>query len=105
MACFRVAQEALTNVMRHAHAKEVWVAIGESGGEVELSVRDDGIGFDVTAVSDGPLSPSFGLIGMQERIRQMGGRLTIRSAVGCGTEVRASFPRAAVGNQAPDANA
>ena len=105
MACFRVAQEALTNVMRHAQAKEVWVVLGLKGGDVELSVRDDGIGFDAAAVSDHPSASSFGLIGMRERVRQMGGRLTIRSAVGCGTEVRARFPCAALGSQALEANA
>ena len=105
MACFRVAQEALTNVMRHAHAKQVWVALGLNAGEVQLSVRDDGEGFDVAVVSDVSRTGGFGLIGMQERVRQIGGRLAIHSAPGRGTEVRASFPCAPAGGREADANA
>ena len=105
MACFRVAQEALTNVMRHAHAKRVWVALGLNAGEVQLSVRDDGKGFDAAAVSDASPTGGFGLIGMQERVRQLGGRLAIHSAPGRGTEVRASFPFAPAGGREPAANA
>lgn len=92
MACFRVVQEALTNVMRHAHARQVWVALGVNAGEVQLSVRDDGQGFDVALASKVSPTGGFGLIGMQERVRQLGGRLAIDSAPGRGTEVRASFP-------------
>jgi PAS domain S-box-containing protein len=105
MACFRVAQEALTNVMRHAHAKQVWVALGLKAGEVQLSVRDDGDGFDVAVVSDVSRTGGFGLIGMQERVRQLGGRLAIHSAPGRGTEVRASFPCEPAGGREADANA
>ncbi len=92
MACFRVAQEALTNVMRHANAKQVRVALGLVAGEVQLSVRDNGKGFDVAVGSDVARTGGFGLIGMQERVRQLGGRLAIHSVPGRGTEVRASFP-------------
>ena len=105
MACFRVAQEALTNVMRHAHAKQVWMALKLNAGEVQLSVRDDGEGFDVAVVSDASRTGGFGLIGMQERVRQMGGQLAIHSAPGRGTEVRASFPCEPAGGREPDANA
>lgn len=104
MACFRVAQEALTNVMRHAHAKRVWVTLGLNAGEVQLSVRDDGIGFDVAVVSDASGTGGFGLTGMQERARQMGGRLTIDSAPGCGTQVRASFSCELARIREPQAN-
>ena len=105
MACFRVAQEALTNAMRHAKAKQVWVALGLNAGEVQLSVRDDGVGFDVALVPDPSPTGGFGLIGMQERVRQLGGRLAIHSAPGRGTEVRASFPCAPAGGREADANA
>ena len=104
-ACFRVAQESLTNVMRHAGAKQVWVSLGLNGAAVELSVRDDGKGFDADKASDGLSSPSLGLIGMRERVRLRDGRLTIRSAIGRGTEVRASFPIEPAGGREPDANA
>jgi len=105
MACFRVAQEALTNVMRHSHAKQVRVTLGMDAGEVQLSVRDDGTGFDVAAIFDASRTGGFGLIGMQERVRQLGGRLAIHSAPGRGTEVRASFPCEPAGGWEPDANA
>lgn len=105
MACFRVAQEALTNVMRHAQAKQVRVALGLDAGEVQLSVRDDGTGFDVAVDSDVARTEGFGLIGMQERVRQLGGRLAIDSAPGRGTQVRASFPCEPAGGRDPDADA
>lgn len=105
MACFRVAQEALTNVMRHAHAKQVWVALGLKAGGVQLSVRDDGEGFDVNLASKVSPIGGFGLIGMQERVRQLGGRLAIHSAPGRGTEVRASFPCEPAGGREPGADA
>lgn len=105
MACFRVAQEALTNVMRHAHAKQVWVALALIAGEVQLSVRDDGQGFDVALAFTVSPTGGFGLIGMQERVRQLGGRLAIDSAPGRGTEVRASFPCEPAGGREPDADA
>jgi len=105
IACFRVAQEALTNVMRHAHAKHVWVALGLNGGEVQLSVRDDGKGLDVAVISNISQTGGFGLIGMQERMRQMGGRLAIDSAPGRGTEVRANFPFGPTGGPNADVNA
>lgn len=105
MACFRVAQEALTNVMRHAQAKQVWVTLGLHAGEVQLRVRDDGKGLDLAVVSDTSRTGGFGLIGMQERVRQLGGRLAINSAPGLGTEVRASFPCEPAGGRKPDANA
>jgi len=103
MACFRVAQEALTNAMRHARARQVWVALGLNAGEVQLSVRDDGAGFYVAVVSDGSPTGGFGLIGMQERVRQLGGQLAIHSAPGRGTVVRASFPCEPAGGKEPDA--
>lgn len=105
MACFRVTQEALTNVMRHAQAKRVWVTLGLAAGEVQLSVRDDGKGFDVGVGPDAAPAGGVGLIGMQERARQMGGRLAIHSVPGGGTEVRASFPFEPADGQEPDANA
>ncbi len=104
MTCFRVAQEALTNVMRHAQASRVWVTLDMVEGEVRLSVRDDGRGFDAAAVSETLPTESFGLISMQERARQAGGRLTIHSAPGRGTEVRLSFPSALAGTRESDSD-
>ncbi|HEX7153617.1 MAG TPA: MEDS domain-containing protein [Thermoanaerobaculia bacterium] len=92
-ACFRVAQEALTNVARHASAKNVWLELHRASDAVELIVRDDGLGFDLDAASDRAVrGASLGLIGMQERVSFAAGALAIRTAPGRGTEVCARFP-------------
>lgn len=92
LACYRVAQESLTNIMRHAAASEVWVRLVLRAGELELFVRDDGTGFDSAAVAGHGGAPSLGLLGMEERVRSRGGRIEIRSATGQGTQVSARFP-------------
>lgn len=92
LACYRVAQESLTNIMRHAAASEVWVRLAQGADELELSIRDDGRGFDVAAVVGSGGASSLGLFGMEERVRSMGGAFEIRSARGQGTEVVARFP-------------
>ena len=93
-AAFRVGQEAVTNVLRHASARNVWVSLAGGRSTLELTVRDDGLGFDVGTVRRSP-SASFGLSSMEERVRLVGGQLEIRSSPGAGTEVRARFPLAA----------
>lgn len=91
-ACFRVAQEALTNIVRHANAQKVWVTL-RGGDELSLSIRDDGIGFDVAAAQmRASQGESLGLLGMRERVSIVGGRLTISSSPGKGAHVYASFP-------------
>jgi PAS domain S-box-containing protein len=93
IACFRVAQEAVTNVLRHGDAHEVVVTVHPVGDAIELLVRDDGRGMDVPlARRRAARGSSMGLLGMEERVAALGGRLEIASAVGRGTEVRASFP-------------
>jgi PAS domain S-box-containing protein len=92
-ACFRITQEALTNVVRHAQASRIWVELRQRGAELHLMIRDDGIGFAVDAVwrrraSDGGL----GLQGMQERALILGGKIEIKSATARGTEVHVWFP-------------
>ncbi len=92
-ACFRVAQEALTNVARHARARSVRVALRRLPSALELTIRDDGVGFDVEAARRNAMQgESLGLLGMQERVQLAGGRLEIESTPGAGTLVRASFP-------------
>jgi signal transduction histidine kinase len=91
-ACFRVAQEAMTNVARHARARHVWLELRALGEGIELGVRDDGIGFDVGAARERAAGgTSMGLLGMQERVSLVGGELEIVSAPGRGTAVRALF--------------
>jgi len=92
-ACFRVVQEALTNIARHAKARHVWVELRQQGEEVNLSIRDDGIGFDVrTAETRAVQGGSFGLLGMRERAELAGGTLTMQSTPTQGTEIRLRFP-------------
>lgn len=93
IACFRLAQEALTNILRHARASQVYVALRQGAGEVVLSVEDNGIGFDVAAARKATArNASMGLLGMEERVRLAGGWLEITSERHVGTNIRAHFP-------------
>jgi signal transduction histidine kinase len=83
---YRLVQEALTNVAKHAGASRVRVAVGESDGELLVEVKDDGVGFDLDADNQG-----FGLGGMRERVSLAGGTLSIDSGEQ-GTLVRACLP-------------
>jgi len=91
--CFRVAQEALTNVVKHAKARTVTVELTRSDEQLHLSVRDDGVGFDVTSVREQAVrGASLGLLSMEERATMAGGGLEYDSTPGRGTEVHAWFP-------------
>jgi two-component system sensor histidine kinase UhpB len=91
-ACFRVAQEAITNVLRHARAANLWVRLFTAGGRLALAVRDDGEGFDLEAARRrGAAGVSLGLVGMEERAALAGGTLELRSALGQGTVLLATF--------------
>jgi signal transduction histidine kinase len=92
IACFRVVQEALTNVMRHAAAQHVWIELDQSDSVLELVVRDDGVGFDVVRTREATKRGSFGLLGMTERVQLLGGTLRVASEPGLGTSIHASFP-------------
>jgi signal transduction histidine kinase len=95
--CFRVAQEALTNVVRHAQARGVKVELHIAAGVLELGIFDDGRGFDVAAARRrASRGESQGLLNMQERVALAGGELAIDSAAGRGTAIRARFPLAAI---------
>ena len=87
--CFRVAQEALTNIIRHAHAHTVSLELHPTKGSLHLVVRDDGIGFDVATAQQGVSS---GLLGMRERVGLLGGELDCKSAPGRGTEIHSFLP-------------
>jgi PAS domain S-box-containing protein len=91
--CFRVAQEALTNVVRHAQAKVVTVELRKEEGQLHLCVCDDGIGFDVAAIREKAVhGASLGLLSMEERAALAGGGLEFKSTPGQGTDVQAWFP-------------
>lgn len=90
---YRVAQEALTNVARHAKAKRVSVLLERRPGYVSLIVEDDGRGYDAQGVTSAPAGPGkLGLLGMQERVRLAGGTLAIESSPGAGATVFARLP-------------
>ncbi|HET7700667.1 MAG TPA: sensor histidine kinase [Candidatus Limnocylindria bacterium] len=91
IAVFRVAQEALTNVVRHGRAARVTVTLHETPSELVLVITDDGLGFDVDDARSRPTA-SVGLFGMAERVALVGGELDIRSHVGSGTCVRVRVP-------------
>ncbi len=86
-ALYRIVQEALTNAIKHGHAKRAVVEIFEQPSAVELVVRDDGRGFDTDAHT-----PGFGLLGMRERVALLGGELEVRSSEATGTTITARFP-------------
>lgn len=90
---YRLVQEALTNVLKHAEASQVSVIIERRADEVRLIVEDDGVGFSApTAPSEPGNAPQLGLIGMRERVVLLGGSLTIESAPGSGTTIFARIP-------------
>jgi PAS domain S-box-containing protein len=92
-ACFRVAQEALTNVARHARATRFSVELLQHSGGLSLIVRDDGTGFDVAAkLAAAAQGASFGLAGMKERVELLGGSLAVISDSDSGTEIQVEFP-------------
>jgi PAS domain S-box-containing protein len=84
---FRIAQECLTNVLRHARASRVTGSIGFGPDEVSLEFADDGRGFDPAARSEG-----YGLLGMRERVDAMGGRIVVQSSIDGGTTVSIHLP-------------
>ncbi|MGZ6123362.1 MAG: MHYT domain-containing protein [Myxococcales bacterium] len=88
-ACFRIAQEALTNVVRHAGARNVRLELARTDKELHLRIVDDGKGFDVEAKGR---PGGLGLLGMRERALIAGGAIQIRSDPGRGTEVHVRFP-------------
>ena len=86
--CYRIVQEALTNVARHAGASEVVIRLERTGDRVKVAVQDNGCGFDAAAaLAKGGL----GLLGMEERVKLVGGTLQVQSRPGAGTQVRAEI--------------
>ena len=83
--CFRIVQEAVLNVVRHAHAQRVAIEVRTTAGGLTLTVEDDGVGFD-------PARSGLGIVGMTERAALAGGDLAIASSPGAGTTIRARLP-------------
>jgi PAS domain S-box-containing protein len=93
---YRVAEEALANIARHAHANRAWVTLSRTAKGIRLAIRDDGAGFDPVAVDPGW---GLGILAMRERLRAVRATLSIRSRHGAGTEVVALAPLLSAGNQ------
>ena len=91
---YRIAQEALSNVARHAGATEVEVHVVARGGQASLMVRDDGAGFDASDEGPFSLGGHLGLAGMAQRASMVGGTLRVRSEPGAGTTVSVLVPHA-----------
>ena len=92
-ASFRIAQEALTNIAKHGKAHHVEIEMKQNPAELTMSIRDDGMGFDVDrAMAEAVRSKTFGILGMQERVSLLGGSLEFKSVVGKGTTVSARLP-------------
>ena len=85
---YRLAQEAITNISKYAEANQVWIELAARDGQVEVSVRDNGVGFNSQLVRGG----AYGLLGMRFRVEAEGGSLSVLSAPGQGTELRARLP-------------
>ena len=93
IVAFRIVQESVNNVIRHASARTITISVRRRPDSVALTIRDDGCGFDVqAALAQAGRGGQLGLLGMQERVEALGGRLEIRSEIGGGTEIRAVVP-------------
>jgi signal transduction histidine kinase len=88
-----VVQEALNNAQRHAHAKNVVVELAQASGAIRVKIVDDGSGFDAKRTR------GLGLLGMEERVKRLGGRITVASQPGAGTTIEAEVPL--TGKRAP----
>jgi signal transduction histidine kinase len=97
-ALYRMAQEALNNIRKHAEATRVQIDLEWGPGEVVMRVTDDGKGFDVRAHQRAPSGTSFGLAGLAERVTLVRGRLQIDSAAGRGTRIEIHVPVTMVGS-------
>jgi len=92
-ALFRIVQEALTNVAKHAHATSVGVTVKADDDLFHLVIADDGIGFDVAHPGDSIEGQGWGLLAMTERAEAVGGHCSIKSVQGTGTQVIVEVPR------------
>jgi signal transduction histidine kinase len=101
LSVYRVVQESLTNVLKYAQAKQIWVKLHAGDAGAQLSIKDDGRGFDPSAAAAG----THGILGMRLRIEAHGGRMQVVSAAGTGTEVIAWLPVAALQGQPATAEA
>lgn len=91
--CYRIVQEALSNVVRHARASEVWLEFHSNHDELKLLIRDNGVGFETVAVLDqSAKSMGFGILAMRERTENLNGKFEIESEPTRGTVIRVWIP-------------
>jgi signal transduction histidine kinase len=88
LVAYRMVQEAVTNISKYAQARQVWITLGRHGASVQLTVRDDGVGFDTRVA----LRSRYGLVGMRFRVEAAHGRMLVTSAAGQGTSIAISLP-------------
>jgi len=101
---FRIVQEALTNIVKHANASYVWLRLYPGNENLILEIVDNGIGFDFQKFTNDN-ETAWGLLGMQERATLLGGQFTLKTAPGDGTTVRVSIPcKIAAGGETADEN-
>jgi len=91
-AVFRVCQEAMSNILRHAQADSVLIQVGPKDGTLRIEIEDDGRGFDPAEAAANAERPPFGLMGIRERVEMLGGRVSIDSAPGQGTRIEIDVP-------------
>jgi signal transduction histidine kinase len=89
---YHIAKEALHNVIKHAHATAVWIGFHRTADSIRCSIRDNGRGFNPASIALRQAEQGFGLIGIRERLRVVGGLLQINSVSGGGTELVISIP-------------
>jgi signal transduction histidine kinase len=90
LVVYRVVQEAITNISKYARASQLWLGLAERDGQVEVTIRDDGAGFDPAHRTES----AYGLVGMRFRVEAEGGSLAVESAPGQGCLIRVSLPAA-----------
>jgi signal transduction histidine kinase len=92
VALYRVVNAALTNIVQHARTSNVSVILQPQDTDALVMVEDDGVGFDTEAAMAGPVEARFGLLGMQERMASVGGRVNVESTPGEGTATFITLP-------------
>ena len=91
---FRATKELLMNIVKHAGAKQAHVAIQDVGNKIRITVKDDGVGFDVSGIGQmAKRSGGFGLLSIHERLKYLGGLFEIEAKTGCGTRISLVAPR------------
>jgi signal transduction histidine kinase len=92
LAAFQILRELLNNVVKHADAANVWVKAISNPSSLELEVRDDGVGFDIETARRASMHGHLGLVGVEERVKELGGEFKMSSQPGEGARMRAILP-------------